>query len=93
MSSTFKTMLIAGTIGLSVALFAVQAAHAGGRHLRVPYVPFNDYVADTYDEEVEYYSSRRGRYAYDSDEPMTVRGIARKAMNGEIEDIIDYIAE
>lgn len=94
MSSTPKTMAVAGTIALSVTLFAMQAAHAGGRHLRIPYAPFNDYVADTYDEEVEYYTSRRrGRYDYGAEEPVTVRGIARKAMNGEIEDIIDYIAE
>lgn len=93
MSSTLKTMLIAGTIAAAVALFAMQAANAGGRH-GIPYVPFNTYVQDTYEEEAEYYGSRRGyRDESEYDEPVTVRGIARKAMNGEIEDIIDYIAE
>jgi hypothetical protein len=93
MSSTLKTMLIAGTIAAAVALFAMQAANAGGRH-GIPYMPFNSYVQDTYDEDVEYYGSRRGYGDDDAyDEPVTVRGIARKAMNGEIEDIIDYIAE
>jgi hypothetical protein len=57
-------------------------------------MPLNSYVQDTYDEDVEYYGSRRGYGDDDAyDEPVTVRGIARKAMNGEIEDIIDYIAE
>ncbi len=74
-------MLIAGTIAAAVALFAMQAANAGGRH-GIPYVPLNNYVQDTHEEEVEYYGSRSG-YADDSgyDEPVTVRGIAPQAMN------------
>jgi hypothetical protein len=97
MSSTLKTMAIAGTIALAVGLFAAQAAHAGGSHHRIPFMPFDAYAAsaDAYDDDTAYYGEeRRSGYGSDVDEAVsTARGLARDYLDADLGNVLDFAAE
>ncbi len=101
MSSKLKTTLIAGAATLSVALFAAQAAHAGGRH-HIPFGPFHSYVPSSYDDDYDYDDDSYGcddcayGYGYGStaDRALsTARRLTRDALGVDVEDVVDAIAE
>lgn len=91
MTAPMKTLLVGAALALAVALFTLQAAHAGGRYDGIPFVKFNPYAADTYEEEVDYYTSRRrANYRSDVDEAVsTARGIARQYLDGDLGGVLD----
>lgn len=95
MTAPMKTLLVGAALALAVALFTLQAAHAGGRHHRIPFVTFNPYAADTYEEEVEYYRTKRGtRYESEIDEAVSsARSVAREYLDGDLGGVLDLIDE
>jgi hypothetical protein len=97
MSSTIKTAAIAGTIAFAVCLFAVQAAHAGGRHHRIPFMPFDAYAAsaDAYDDDTAYYGEdRHARYGSDVDDAVSAaRGLARDYLDADLDEVLDLVGE
>jgi len=99
MSSTLKTMAIAGTIALSVTLFAASAAYAGGRH-HIPFGAIHTYVPSAYDDDYDYDDDGDGcgscgyGYASTTDSALTAaRRVTRDTLGVDIGDVIDEIAE
>jgi hypothetical protein len=94
MSSKFKTMAIAATIALSVGLFSVQAAHAGGR-VYIPFAPYGTYLPGAYDDDS--YGCDDCGYGYVGDAEDAVAATAAKAarryLGVDVEDVLDLVDE
>jgi hypothetical protein len=100
MSSTLKTMAVAGTIALSVTIFAASAAYAGGRHLPFGAVPI--YVPSAYDDDYDYDDdgddcltcSLGYGYGGATDSALSAAGrVTRGTLGVDLGDVIDEIAE
>lgn len=97
MSSSLKTMLIAGLIVVAVALFAVQSAHAGDRQDRIPYVPSGLLGSIVNDGKTGYDgNARSSRFPNGSEAHKAMsaaRGIAREVLGADLDKMLDQIGK